>query len=887
MSAPLSGWRLPLRLAARDLKRYKGRSALAALLIFLPVLVMAAGLAAIATVDISPGEDAAMRSRGVSAVVTVNDQRIAGEGATEAFPASGRKLSLNKPPTAAEISRQIGAPVLAVNDEYAFVSPVPNGSGFTATSGSVAFTDITNPILSQQFTIKEGRAPQRPGEVVVTDFGRIVGVPSRGPVGLRLHQGGHTPTTVTVVGVSSTSVPGIVVAGPTPDDVSPSTPSQFLVADSHIWTPTEIQAWKKYGLAVSAPGTATEEELAPTATDPGMALGIAVGTMVFVAVTALLAAPAFAASATRQRRTLGLVAANGGTRSMLRRMVMAEAMLLGALTAVVATLLGTALGAAAGHFIRVRFYGITPPIDIRVSWMLAIVAVATFASLIAAFAPAMAAGRTNLLAALRGQVSSRTVKRRLPIVGVIGVVIGTLCLYRAVTLDNDDASQQTLLAYIGVPLFFGGAVLAVPYVLAAAGKLAGHLPLTARIAIRDVSRQRTRATASVGAVLATVAVCTGVTVLASSVEAHERATYTPTIPMGTGQFTNYSGGGTQPRTQAEVDEGLAAARRIASPIVPLWGNSFTGESTTDFGVRCPDKDVVSAQSMNASYIDASGMDRLGLTESQRAILNHGGVLFTTDPNGAVPPGFPKPPTGADRTITVKRSVTAQTASGESVTRSCTSVTLEAGTIPAKQIDDVIPNDHDASAIMLRSTAEKHKVPTELYSMTVAPKGGIDKRMEAQLKAAAPFGFQLDVERGYSSGLSQILLALTALAALLVVITTVISTLLNDAESRADAATLATVGAPLGMRRRIVGAYAAAIGFIGSVVGIAIGLVPGLILAHDATGTAYTETGATSVPGTYVVPWWLLLILLVGVPLLAAAISMTFARRTPPLTRRAA
>lgn len=63
--------------------------------------------------------------------------------------------------------------------------------------------------------------------------------------------------------------------------------------------------------------------------------------------------------------------------------------------------------------------------------------------------------------------------------------------------------------------------------------------------------------------------------------------------------------------------------------------------------------------------------------------------------------------------------------------------------------------------------------------------------------------------------------------------------------------------------------------------------PQHILARDATGTAYTESGATSVPETYVVPWWLLLILLVGVPLLAAAISMTFARRTPPLTRREA
>lgn len=98
MSAPLSGWRLPLRLALRDLKRYKGRSALAALLIFLPVVVMAAGLTAIATVDISPDEDAAMRSRGVSAVVTVNDEQASGARAITAFPASGRKVTQAEPP---------------------------------------------------------------------------------------------------------------------------------------------------------------------------------------------------------------------------------------------------------------------------------------------------------------------------------------------------------------------------------------------------------------------------------------------------------------------------------------------------------------------------------------------------------------------------------------------------------------------------------------------------------------------------------------------------------------------------------------------------------------------------------------------------------------------
>ena len=63
-----------------------------------------------------------------------------------------------------------------------------------------------------------------------------------------------------------------------------------------------------------------------------------------VAALLALAGPAFAAGATRQRRSLGLVAANGGTRAVLRRIVLANAMILGALTALVSAVLGTALG---------------------------------------------------------------------------------------------------------------------------------------------------------------------------------------------------------------------------------------------------------------------------------------------------------------------------------------------------------------------------------------------------------------------------------------------------------------------------------------------------------------------------------------------------------------
>lgn len=38
-------------------------------------------------------------------------------------------------------------------------------------------------------------------------------------------------------------------------------------------------------------------------------------------------------------------------------------------------------------------------------------------------------------------------------------------------------------------------------------------------------------------------------------------------------------------------------------------------------------------------------------------------------------------------------------------------------------------------------------------------------------------------------------------------------------------------------------------------------------------------------GTYAIPWWSLAIMLIAVPLVAALVSMLFARREPVLTRR--
>jgi len=88
-----------------------------------------------------------------------------------------------------------------------------------------------------------------------------------------------------------------------------------------------------------------------------------------------------------------------------------------------------------------------------------------------------------------------------------------------------------------------------------------------------------------------------------------------------------------------------------------------------------------------------------------------------------------------------------------------------------------------------------------------------------------------------------------------------------------------------MRRRIVGAHAAAIGVIGALIGIAVGIAPGLILARASTNHVMDDRTHQLSGGTYAIPWWSLAIMLIAVPLVAALVSMLFAPRKPVLTRR--
>lgn len=94
------------------------------------------------------------------------------------------------------------------------------------------------------------------------------------------------------------------------------------------------------------------------------------------------------------------------------------------------------------------------------------------------------------------------------------------------------------------------------------------------------------------------------------------------------------------------------------------------------------------------------------------------------------------------------------------------------------------------------------------------------------------------------------------------------------ETGRDLRTLAATGASATTRRTITAATAAALGLLGAILGMAFAVVAGLVWAHADLTALFGDVPLTN-----------LLILLAGLPLIAAAGGWLFAGREPPAIGR--
>jgi putative ABC transport system permease protein len=577
---------------------------------------------------------------------------------------------------------------------------------------------------------------------------------------------------------------------------------------------------------------------------------------------------------------------------------------LGAVSAVV----GAAGGIAAAWLAEPAVQGFSSerfgPFQVVPRDVLAVAACGIVSALLAALAPAVMAGRQDVVAVLAGRrgqtrrpVWSPVLGGVLLALGIVGAVIGAGKANGGEFFITGAAISSVL-----------GMVLLIPLAVAQLGRFAGVLPLPLRFALRDASRQRSRTAPAVAAVAAVVAGVVALGIGASSDAAQSRATYTPNGPNGAALITSHVGpdatGNPWAAMRAAITRQLPAANitdirgvpdemSTGRPMKdPVHGASIgkvmadprapVRQLTIEPVAREATRQAISFSSgfgasilVGSASLDAMGLDLSDAdTARAHAALAAGGVvLFGYAASDA---------TSATLRITSMPADGSGDASEEGRwTVPATVVTVHGSVLPGQ-------------GVLSEAAAKKAGVPVETTALladgTTIDQSAEDALIEA-LRVISPSA-SVWVERGFHDNSTSVaLLLLGVVGGVLVLGGTLTATFLALSDARPDFATMSSVGAAPRTRRLVAASYAMAVGVVGAALGALVGFVPGIAVTYPLTSTTWAPPDSTDATGAVLpdhfldVPWLLVLGLVVVLPLFTAAVVGLASRSRLPMMSR--
>ncbi|WP_324274966.1 FtsX-like permease family protein [Blastococcus brunescens] len=184
-------------------------------------------------------------------------------------------------------------------------------------------------------------------------------------------------------------------------------------------------------------------------------------------------------------------------------------------------------------------------------------------------------------------------------------------------------------------------------------------------------------------------------------------------------------------------------------------------------------------------------------------------------------------------------------------------------------------------------ADRLPVPLATTAMLIgsadAPINPAEERRLTEAVQAITDRASVYVERGWTDELAIGRVLLFVVGGVLVLVATLTATGLALADARPDLATLAAIGAAPRTRRLIAMGATAVIAGVGAVLGLLVGLAPGIAVAYPLTSTDY-GLGARPLVD---IPWLLLGGVAVLVPLVAVAVTGIVVRSRLPMVARVA
>ena len=905
----MSRWRVALRIARRTVMRSPARSLLIAVLVAVPVAGATYADVIARTFD-SPAREAQHAVGAADAAVTATARkRIAYDPRWLVTQSSAGRLQRQP----ADVDVKALLPAGARSVEMPRTAPIAIKRGAGIVRSQVILGDVREPLHRHLVRLEQGRAPGM-GEALVT---RELAQRLKLLDGDELHPGAAIALAGERAGAAagaSVRITGIV-RNPTclscEQVVAP--PDSALVKPSAIGTnyfyglenPTYLVdlpdgiSVDGLGRELAAVGVAltTRDALAHPERYPAVQAGTqveadAVRALALVAVivalglleVVLLAGTAFAVGARRQTRELGLVAASGGSPRDVRRIVLAQGLVLGAL--------GAALGVAAGSAIAIA----GRPLWERVAdseiqgwsfgpWEIAAAAlVGLLSGLAAAVLPAIGAARMRPVNALAGRFATAVrTRRRSTLAGAALVVAGLVCgLTGGALLSDDFAAYETALAgvaqsgrYLEAPavgdapllLLIGGAMLAIVGVVMLATPLIGwisrvgaHLPLSARLAVRDAERHRHRTGPATGAI---VIVVTGSVALAFLLAGQFRADelrHVPALPAGM-LAVERGGGSTQVMLRAAQSASAelpgASVQPLDIPLAPPMKGAPPDlpDDARALIVNPPRESDCPAQ--RCGFVGGDGTLAIGRDDALTRLIAGG------DSDGAARRAL------RDGKVLVFDASLLHRDATVSVARDGGDLRMPGVAVERSRAYGLFP-----SALVSEGTAQARGWDVGQRFVFVsfderASRDAVDTALTRVEQAGAFAVYDTGPEN--RENLAMVLIA--AAAGFVTLIGVAISVALSAAEGRADLATLAAVGAPPRRRRALMAGQALLVGGLGCTLGVALG-----------TFVAYTARATTGAP-ELVVPWANLAITAVGVPLLAAAVAALCTRSRLPMMRR--
>lgn len=490
-------------LSLAGVRAHKGRFAALVFAIFVGVLFIAATLVITDTVRAGFSSLFADAYQNVSVVV---QERSTAQRQGETF--RGRiDQALSK--TIASVPG-----VTAVSERitgYAYVVSAAGNAPPGVTSETAGSPIAENWIADSKmnpYTLVRGRAPTRPGEVVI-DRGtaNAISIKVDDPVRVVAKDGTTDAKVVGVVRFGAVDSPGAVpvVLFTSPDAQrllgEAGRVDAIFVGRRGVVDDKQLAARIAKSLpdgveAVTGRAAAEERESQVANGLRFITAFLLIFAVLSLVVGAFIIANTFAISISQRAQELALIRAIGGSRSQMFRMVIGEAAVMSVVGSIAGLLGGIGLASIMRSILRATGVDIAPsPLVVRPTTVVWSLGIGILVTLLAAVSPAIKAGRISPVAAMRDSEIEPPPLLRRTIVGLATLFVGALIIRRGATAPS--LSQTGL----GVGLLLIGSLLIAPAVSTIArllvGPVEGLFGTTSGLAIRNATRnpRRTASTA--------------------------------------------------------------------------------------------------------------------------------------------------------------------------------------------------------------------------------------------------------------------------------------------------------------------------------------------------------------------------------------------------------